>query len=100
MLIKVEKYTAENGLHHKVEYFGKDADHISGKIDSPIIAEREYTSEEAKMLLDNGVIDDNAYHILIGEPIPEPMPELPATEQSIYETQANTEYLIALSELQ
>lgn len=100
MLIKVEKYTAENGLHHKVEYFGKDADHISGKIDSPIIEVGEYTPEEAKALLDNGVIDDKTYHTLIGEPIPEPMPELPATEQAIYETQANTEYLIALSELQ
>lgn len=100
MLIKVEKYIDENGLHHEVNYYGKDANHISGKIDSPIIEVGEYTQEEAKALLDNGVIDDKAYHILIGAPIPEPMPELPATEQAIYETQANTEYLIALSELQ
>lgn len=32
-------------------------------------------------------------------PEPEPEPLLPETEQAIFETQLNTEYLIALSEL-
>lgn len=46
---------------------------------------------------DNGAIVKSAFS---DEPIIKHAPELPATEQAIYETQANTEYLIALSELQ
>lgn len=34
------------------------------------------------------------------EPEPQPLSEMSDTEQAIFETQANTEYLIALSELQ
>ena len=100
MFIRSEKYTAENGLHHEVKYYGKDADHISGKIDSPIVEEGEYTAEEAKALFDNGVIDNETYHILIGDPLPEPLPTLSETDEAILNTNANVEYLVALKELE
>ncbi len=100
MFIKSEKYTAENGLHHKVEYFGRDADHISGEVDSPIIEVGEYTPEEATLLLDNGVIDEKTYKILTGEPIEEPLSEMSETDEAILNTNANIEYLVALKELE
>lgn len=100
MYIKSEKYIDTNGLHHEVKYYGKDDDHISGEIDSPIIEYGEYTAEEAKALLNNGVIDDKTYHILIGEPIAEPLSEMSETDEAILNTNANVEYLVALKELE
>lgn len=100
MFIKHEKYVAENGIHHKVEYYGRDANNISGEIDSPILEDGEYTPEEAKLLLDNGVIDDKTYHTIIGEPIAEPLSEMSEADEAILNTNANVEYLAALKELE
>lgn len=36
---------------------------------------------------------------IYNKPQPQPQPEMSETEQAIFETQANTEYLITLSEL-
>lgn len=50
---------------------------------------------------DNGAVVKTIYvdPSTIPEPEPQPEPELSETEQAIFETQANTEYLISLSEL-
>ena len=48
---------------------------------------------------DNGAVVKAAYSDEPIEPEPQPEPELSETEQAIFETQANTEYLISLSEL-
>ena len=100
MYIKSEKYIDDNGLHHEIKYYGKDADHISGEVDSPVIEIGEYTTEEAKALFDNGVIDNKTYHILIGEPLAENLPEMSETDEAILNTSANVEYLVALKELE
>lgn len=46
---------------------------------------------------DNGAVVKVIY---IDKPTPEPAPELSATEQAIFEAQVNTEYLVALKELE
>ncbi|WP_343208237.1 hypothetical protein [Anaerolentibacter hominis] len=45
-LIKTETYTDENNILHEVKYFGRDADHISGIVDAPII---EYEEPEVPL---------------------------------------------------
>lgn len=48
---------------------------------------------------DNGAVVKSLYSDEPIEPEPRLEPELSATEQAILETQANAEYLVALSEL-
>lgn len=48
----------------------------------------------------NGFVVKGAYCNEECVPVPTMLPEMDAYEQAIYETHTNTEYLVALSELQ
>lgn len=72
MLIKTEHYTKEDGEKRKIEYYGKDEDHITAKVDS------------------------------LDEPEPEPIevPQVMSeTDEAIMDTNAKVTYLECLAEL-
>ena len=70
MLIKTECYTKEDGEKRKIEYYGKDEDHITARVDS------------------------------LDEPEPVVLPiVMSETDETILDTNAKVTYLECLAEL-